>query len=205
MAAIAVPIASAVITGLLSNKGSGGSSQVTKDPWAAAQPWLKGLLTQGQGMQDYYQKNPFSTQQKGAYENSNAANNQYNKSFGPGMMNWATTMMNNGISLPDLPALPGLMSVGNGAVNYSGTYQPKVSMKSATAPTWDASGYTPTTIDWTQQPFSSDALKTINEVMAKNEDPATAELPQEVKDWMEWMKQYISQYTDTSGGGGGGE
>lgn len=41
----------------------------SKDPWAPAQPFLKGLLTQGQQLSDKYAAQPFNEAQKTAYGN----------------------------------------------------------------------------------------------------------------------------------------
>jgi hypothetical protein len=54
--------------------GGAGSQTATKEPWAEAAPWLKGLLAQGQGLNDQYTAQPFSAQQQAAY------NNQYGQS-----------------------------------------------------------------------------------------------------------------------------
>ena len=57
--------------GLLGAAGSGDkttSATSTKDPWGPAQPYLLDNLKQNKEMQDYYRANPFSDQQKTAYQ-----------------------------------------------------------------------------------------------------------------------------------------
>jgi len=59
------------VGGLLSDGGGGSqptqTQTVSKDPWSAADPWLRQQITTGQGLQGYYQKNPFNAQQQKAY------------------------------------------------------------------------------------------------------------------------------------------
>jgi hypothetical protein len=73
--------------GALSGGDTTTSSQ--KDPWAPAQPYLKENLQRNSAMQDYYAKNPFSDQQKTAYQGllDTLANNQANAPAMQGMAN----------------------------------------------------------------------------------------------------------------------
>lgn len=59
------------------------------DPWAPAQPYLKANLERNQGMQDYYAANPFSDQQKTAYQGllNTLQNNQSNAPVMQGIAN----------------------------------------------------------------------------------------------------------------------
>jgi len=68
-AAIAGPVAGAVVGGLMSD-GGGGGQQVSKEPWAEAAPWLKETLRTGQQLQNYYQQNPFNPMQQTGYQNT---------------------------------------------------------------------------------------------------------------------------------------
>lgn len=52
--------------------GGAGTSTNTKEPWAAAAPWLQNLLGQGQSLYDRYAASPFSEQQQAAYGNQYA-------------------------------------------------------------------------------------------------------------------------------------
>lgn len=75
------------LLGAAAGQDSTTSSQ--KDPWAPAQPYLKQNLQRNAGMQDYYAKNPFSTEQKTAYQGllDTLANNQANAPAMAGMAN----------------------------------------------------------------------------------------------------------------------
>jgi len=63
--------------------GGAGTQTATKEPWAAAQPWLLNNLSSGQALQDQYTAQPFSAQQTAAY------NNQY------GLSDYARTLFPN--------------------------------------------------------------------------------------------------------------
>lgn len=69
--AIGGAAASAVVGGMMSDGGGGGGAgstqTISKDPWSAADPWLRQQITTGQGLQGYYQSNPFNAQQQKAY------------------------------------------------------------------------------------------------------------------------------------------
>jgi hypothetical protein len=73
--------------GALAGGDTTTSSQ--KDPWGPAQPYLKENLQRNSAMQDYYAKNPFSTEQKTAYQGllDTLANNQANAGNMQGMAN----------------------------------------------------------------------------------------------------------------------
>lgn len=66
-----------VVGGALMSDGGGGSgggagSQTqSKEPWAAAQPWIMNNLVQGQNLQNAYTSQPFSGLQNQAYANQN--------------------------------------------------------------------------------------------------------------------------------------
>lgn len=70
----------------------------SRDPWSGAQPMLKGLLDQGQQLQQQYAAQPFSQQQQTAYNNLG------------GLLNAANT------SAPGL--LAGMAANSSGANNY---------------------------------------------------------------------------------------
>lgn len=57
----------------------GGDQQQTqsRDPWGAAQPWMKANIATGQNLQDYYTKNPFSQAQQTGHGNSFGLSNAY--------------------------------------------------------------------------------------------------------------------------------
>lgn len=87
-----------LLGGLLGARQSGDSTQTqtaNKDPWAAAQPWMKDNLAQGQQIQKYYQQNPFSEQQKTAYQNLFNGVDNFNQHTAPGLMAFANNGMNS--------------------------------------------------------------------------------------------------------------
>jgi len=63
-----------------------GTTQDTKAPWAAAQPWLTQNLQQGQALQNQYAAQPFSAQQQQAYNNQ-YAQSDYMRSLVPSLLN----------------------------------------------------------------------------------------------------------------------
>ena len=58
---------------------SSHSSTSTRDPWAPIAPWLQQNIQDGQGLQNYYKKNPFNKQQENAYSNLAAGTNNMNQ------------------------------------------------------------------------------------------------------------------------------
>jgi len=74
-------VAGAVLPSLMGGDGGGGSNQqptqtMSKDPWAAAIPWLTQNLQSGQNLQSQYAAQPFSAQQQQSYGNQ-FANSDY--------------------------------------------------------------------------------------------------------------------------------
>ena len=67
-AAILGPVAGAVVGGVMSD-GGGGQQTASKDPWGPAQKPLQNSLNTGQGLEAYYQQNPFNPMQRVAYQN----------------------------------------------------------------------------------------------------------------------------------------
>ncbi len=66
--------------------GAKDQTQTTsRDPWAPAQPFLKGLLDQGQALQKQYTDTPFSDTQKMAYGNQAGLLNAINQAA-PGLL-----------------------------------------------------------------------------------------------------------------------
>lgn len=83
--AITGPIAGAVVGGLMSSGGSGGSQTMDKSPWAAAIPWLQNNLATGQNLQTHYQQNPFNALQQASYGNLFQGNDYINQ-MTPGLL-----------------------------------------------------------------------------------------------------------------------
>ena len=92
MEAVAGPVAGAVVGGLM-----GGDSQqsqtASKEPWSAAAPWLRENLRTGQGLQNYYQQNPFNPQQQTAYQNIFGDLDAFRNQMAPGLMGFANRLM----------------------------------------------------------------------------------------------------------------
>jgi hypothetical protein len=65
--------------------GGAGTTTASKEPWAAAQPWLMNNINRGQDLQQRYQDQPFSTQQQNAYDNS-YAQSDYMRSLVPSLL-----------------------------------------------------------------------------------------------------------------------
>jgi len=65
-------VAGAVVGGVMngggsSTNGGAGTQTQSKEPWAAAQPWILNNLVQGQALQNQYLQSPFNPQQQAAY------------------------------------------------------------------------------------------------------------------------------------------
>jgi hypothetical protein len=75
-------IGGAVVGGIMGGGGGsssqGGTTVQSRDPWAAAQPWMQQNLQTGQNLQNHYQRNPFNQQQLGAYSNLSQGTNYMN-------------------------------------------------------------------------------------------------------------------------------
>lgn len=70
-------VGTAVVGGIMNSGSSqGGTTTQNKTPWAPAIPWLQNQIATGQGLQQYYQQNPFNPQQQQAYSNM-AGNSNY--------------------------------------------------------------------------------------------------------------------------------
>lgn len=68
------------------NGGAGSATQTqTKEPWAAAAPWLEQNLSQGQALQQRYQDQPFNQQQQQAFANQ-YAQSDYMRSLVPSLL-----------------------------------------------------------------------------------------------------------------------
>ena len=81
---VAAAVAGPLIGGLLGGASSSGTQQggtetVRKDPWSAADPWLRQQIQTGQQLQNYYQQNPFNAQQQNAYGQLSNSNNYINQ------------------------------------------------------------------------------------------------------------------------------
>ena len=89
-AAILGPIAGSVVGGLMSD---GEEQTATKEPWAAAAPWLRENIAQGQNLQAYYQQNPFNHLQQTGYQNTYGDLDNFRGNMAPGLMDFANKLM----------------------------------------------------------------------------------------------------------------
>lgn len=84
--AVAGAAVGVVGSALTSDKNGGAGTQTaTKEPWEAAAPWLRGLLGQGQALNDQYTAQPFSAQQQAAYQNQ-YGQSDYMRQLIPGLL-----------------------------------------------------------------------------------------------------------------------
>ena len=75
-----------IVGGLLGAASSQGGTQTqSRDPWSAAQPYLKGLLADADVMRQNLAANPFTPQQTQAYSNAYAGLDQARAAF-PGLL-----------------------------------------------------------------------------------------------------------------------
>lgn len=77
---VAASVAGAAVTSAMSDKGSksnggAGTQTATKEPWAAAQPWILNNMQTGQALQNQYAAQPFNAQQQQAYQNQGNQSN----------------------------------------------------------------------------------------------------------------------------------
>ena len=95
-AAILGPVAGAVVGGVMSDGGGGGGGQQTasKDPWGPAQKPLINSLDTGQGLEAYYQQNPFNPLQRVGYQNLFADLDNFRNVMAPQAMAFNNRMMN---------------------------------------------------------------------------------------------------------------
>ena len=92
-AAILGPVAGAVVGGVMSD-GGGGQQTATKDPWGPAQKPLQNSLNTGQGLEAYYQQNPFNPLQQAGYQNLYADLDNFRNVMAPQAMAFNNRMMN---------------------------------------------------------------------------------------------------------------
>lgn len=97
MEAIAGPVIGSVVGGLFGSEGGGGQQQSqSREPWAAAAPWLRKQLEDGERLQGYYQQNPFNPQQQVGYQNLLSGYDNYSQNIAPGLMSLANHFIGNG-------------------------------------------------------------------------------------------------------------
>ncbi len=96
MESIAGPVIGSVVGGLFGSDGGGQQQSQSREPWAAAAPWLKKQLEDGQNLQGYYQQNPFNQQQMNGYQNLFNGYDNYAQNIQPGLMALANDLIGTG-------------------------------------------------------------------------------------------------------------
>lgn len=96
MESIAGPVIGSVVGGLFGSDGGGQQQSQSREPWAAAAPWLKKQLEDGQNLQGYYQQNPFNPQQQVGYQNLLSGYDNYSQNIAPGLMSLANHFIGSG-------------------------------------------------------------------------------------------------------------
>ena len=91
--AIAAPIATTLLGGLLGRKNKAPTTTEKREPWAPAQQYLIDNLATNKKLQDYYAQNPFNGLQQQGYENLYGDQNNFRQNIAPGMMDFANGMM----------------------------------------------------------------------------------------------------------------
>lgn len=89
------PIAGAVVGGLMGGDSGGGQKTASKEPWEPARKPLINSINTGQGLERYYQQNPFNPLQQQGYQNLFADLDMLRSQIAPGMMQFANQMMNS--------------------------------------------------------------------------------------------------------------
>jgi hypothetical protein len=188
----------AAIGAIASSQSSDGPSQESKkEPWGPAVPWLTQNLKTGQDLQGFYQKNPFSDQQKIGMQNQLGMADQFNSQMMPGLMGFANKGMTSqyqrasggapgsGAGYGGAPRQAGLLSSGAGPFS---------------APKTQAFGQ----VDWDKiNPFSAQNGLGTTQAAAPAADPLAGLTPEQIQQLMQMLGGYggpLGQY----GGGGNG-
>ena len=106
-------IGATILGGLLGGKNKGSTTTAKQEPWGPAQQYLIDNLATNKQLQDWYQQNPFNPQQKQAYQNLYADQDNFRGNVAPGLMQFANNMMGSQYRR-QAPARPG------GAAGYTG-------------------------------------------------------------------------------------
>ncbi len=168
-----VNVGGAVIGAVASSQQSDGPTQQTsREPWGPAVPWLTQNLKTGQDLQGFYQKNPFSDQQKVGMQNQLSMADQFNGQTMPGLLDFA----NKGMTSQYQRARGGVPGSGAG---YGGAASPAglLSMGQGpfSAPKTQAFGQ----IDWAKNnPFS--AQNGISTTQTQQTDPLAGLTPDQI-------------------------
>lgn len=110
MVATGLTIANGVKS-LLDDGGGGAATSTTREPWSAAQPWMRENIDYGRALQKFYSENPFSPQQQSAYQNIFRDLDSMRSGLVPGMMGIADGLLNTRYEMPRL-SRPGTAAYG---------------------------------------------------------------------------------------------
>lgn len=190
-AAILGPIAGSVVGGLMSDD-SQQSQTASKEPWKDAAPWLRENLRTGQGLQSYYQQNPFNPQQQASYQNIFGDLDAFRNQMAPGLMGFANKLMGGSYQRGGSTAGAnggGLLS--GGAQPTGGMMQGMNGMQGQAGPFSVSPGQSYGAIDFAaQNPFTNGSMAPPPAMPA---DP-TAKTPQEIE-----RDRMIQHLLDTQG------
>lgn len=98
-------LAALIGAGLGATQG-GKTETSSRDPWAAAQPYLKNLLADAETQRANLAANPFTPQQTQAYSNAYAGLDQARSAL-PGLLNWGQQAMQRQSTTPSYASLFG--------------------------------------------------------------------------------------------------
>lgn len=141
--AILGPIAGSVVGGLMGGDDEGPQQTATKEPWKPTQRLLTNSLNTGEGLERYYQQNPFNVIQQTAYQNllgdidsfrgqnagvmdfaNSLMGTNYSRSGSPGQMGGMSGLMSNGMRPQQGGAAQGLAGLlgGSGGMGSPGPF-----------------------------------------------------------------------------------
>lgn len=99
------------VSSLMGDDGGGAATSTTREPWSAAQPWMRENIDYGRALQKFYSENPFSPQQQSAYQNIFRDLDSMRTGLVPGMMGIADGLLNTKYEMPRL-SRPGTAGYG---------------------------------------------------------------------------------------------
>lgn len=120
MPAAAAPIAGAVVGGLMSDD-SEQTQTASKEPWAAAAPWIRDNISRGQRLQDYYEQNPFNQIQQAGLQGQLDNYHHQNNAVIPGLLGFANQLMGQNYQRsPSLGMYGGMANMPPGLMSHGG-------------------------------------------------------------------------------------
>jgi hypothetical protein len=95
-----------LIGGVIGATQGGDSETQSRDPWSAAQPFLKNILADAEAQRANLAANPFTQQQTQAYQNAYGGLDQARSAL-PGLLSWGQNAMQRQSSTPTYASLFG--------------------------------------------------------------------------------------------------